>query len=37
MNPVAASVEWNEKKQEYVATAYGVIPIVPSLSYSLKF
>ena len=37
MNAVAANIERDSKTDKYKATAYGLIPIVPSLSYSLKF
>lgn len=36
MNPILATVSMNEDN-EYVGTAYGGIPIVPTFSYSLKF
>ena len=36
MNPLLATVSLNENN-EYVGTAYGGIPVIPTFSYSLKF
>lgn len=37
MNPLFASVEYNEEKLSFVGKTTGVVPIVPTFSYTLRF
>lgn len=37
MNPFFGEIEINNYKKEVYGTAYGIIPIIPTLSYSIRF
>lgn len=37
MNPVFAEISTDDKTGKYIGRAYGIIPVIPTVSYTLKF
>lgn len=37
LNPIMATLDYDYEEETYHGTAYGIIPIIPTFSYTLKF
>lgn len=37
MNAIMADIHYDNEQEKYVGISYGIIPVIPSVSYSLKF